>query len=80
MIGQHRFAHGFAFAGNQWLADGAGLGRMVRKHGRAALVNAMIIPFAAAALGLVRGARHALRPWPYSPGLPWATTSACGGA
>jgi hypothetical protein len=65
MIGQHRFATGFAFAGNQWLADGAGLGRMVRKHGRAALVNAMIIPFAAAALGLVRGARHAMRPWPY---------------
>jgi glycosyltransferase involved in cell wall biosynthesis len=69
MIGQHRFAHGFAFAGNQWLADGAGLGRMVRKHGRAALVNAMIIPFAAAALGLVRGARHALRPWPYFAGF-----------
>lgn len=69
MIGQHRFANGFAFAGQQWLADGAGLGRMVRKHGRAALVNAMIIPFAAAALGLVRGARHALRPWPYFAGF-----------
>jgi glycosyltransferase involved in cell wall biosynthesis len=69
MIGQHRFANGFAFAGKQWLADGAGLGRMVRKHGRAALVNAMIIPFAAAALGLVRGARQALRPWPYFAGF-----------
>ncbi|MGZ4166314.1 MAG: glycosyltransferase [Solirubrobacteraceae bacterium] len=69
MVGQHRFASGFAFAGNQWLADGAGLGRMVRKHGRAALVNAMIIPFAAAALGLVRGARQALRPWPYFAGF-----------
>ena len=69
MIGQHRFAHGFAFAGNQWLADGAGLGRMVRKHGRAALVNAMIIPFAAAALGLVRGMRQAMRPWPYFAGF-----------
>ena len=69
MIGQHRFADGFAFAGKQWLADGAGLGRMVRKHGRAALVNAMIIPFAAAALGLVRGSRQALRPWPYFAGF-----------
>jgi glycosyltransferase involved in cell wall biosynthesis len=69
MIGQHRFANGFAFAGKQWLADGAGLGRMVRKHGRAALVNAMIIPFAAAALGLVRGATQALRPWPYFTGF-----------
>jgi glycosyltransferase involved in cell wall biosynthesis len=69
MIGQHRFANGFAFAGKQWLADGAGLGRMVRKHGRAALVNAMVIPFAAAALGLVRGTRQALRPWPYFTGF-----------
>jgi glycosyltransferase involved in cell wall biosynthesis len=69
MIGEHRFANGFTFAGKQWLADGAGLGRMVRKHGRAAVVNAMIIPFAAAALGLVRGARQALRPWPYFAGF-----------
>jgi glycosyltransferase involved in cell wall biosynthesis len=69
MIGQHRFGHGFAFAGQQWLADGAGLGRMVRKHGRAALVNAMIIPFASAGLGLARGARQALRPWPYFAGF-----------
>jgi hypothetical protein len=69
MIGQHRFGNGFAFAGNQWLADGAGLGRMVRKHGRAALVNAMLIPFAAAALGLVRGTTQALRPWPYFTGF-----------
>jgi hypothetical protein len=68
MVGQHRFANGFVFAGKQWLADGAGLGRMVRKHGRAALVSAMI-PFAAAALGLVRGARQALRPWPYFAGF-----------
>jgi glycosyltransferase involved in cell wall biosynthesis len=69
MIGQHRFGTGFAFAGQQWLADGAGLGRMVRKHGRAALVNAMLIPFAAAALGLFRGTRQALRPWPYFAGF-----------
>ncbi|MGA9857824.1 MAG: glycosyltransferase, partial [Solirubrobacteraceae bacterium] len=69
MVGQHRFGSGFPFAGQQWLADGAGLGRMVRKHGRAALVNAVVIPFGAAALGIVRGARHALRPWPYFAGF-----------
>jgi glycosyltransferase involved in cell wall biosynthesis len=69
MIGQHRFGAGFDFAGKQWLADGAGLGRMVRKHGRAALLNAMVIPFAAAALGLVRGAGQALRTWPYFAGF-----------
>jgi glycosyltransferase involved in cell wall biosynthesis len=68
MICQHRFAHGFSFAGKQWLADGAGLGRMVRKHGRAALLSAMI-PFAAAALGLVSGVRDSLRPWPYFVGF-----------
>jgi glycosyltransferase involved in cell wall biosynthesis len=68
MIGQHRFAHGFAFAGQQWLADGAGLGRMVRKHGRTALVSSMI-PFAAAGLGLVRGVKQALRSWPYFVGF-----------
>jgi glycosyltransferase involved in cell wall biosynthesis len=68
MIGQHRFATGFSFAGKQWLADGAGLGRMVRKHGRAGLVSAMI-PFAAAAVGMVRGVRETLRPWPYFVGF-----------
>jgi glycosyltransferase involved in cell wall biosynthesis len=68
MIGRHRFANGFTFAGKQWLDDGAGLGRMVRKHGRAALFNAMI-PFGAAALGILRGAREALRPWPYFAGF-----------
>jgi hypothetical protein len=68
MIGQHRFANGFTFARNQWIADGAGLGRMVRKHGSAALVNAMI-PFGAAALGIVRGMRDTLRPWPYFAGF-----------
>jgi glycosyltransferase involved in cell wall biosynthesis len=68
MVGQHRFANGFTYAGTQWLADGAGLGRMVRKHGTPALVSAMI-PFAAAALGIVRGVRDALRPWPYFAGF-----------
>ncbi len=68
MVGLHRFADGFSFASKQWLADGAGLGRMVRKHGRSALINAMI-PFAAAALGMARGMREALRPWPYFAGF-----------
>ena len=68
MVGLHRFADGFAFAGKQWLADGAGLGRMVRKHGGPALLNA-VIPFAAAALGMARGMREALRPWPYFAGF-----------
>jgi glycosyltransferase involved in cell wall biosynthesis len=69
MVGEHRFDSGFDFAGKQWLADGAGLGRIVRKHGRAALLNAMVIPFAAAALGLVRGVSHGLRTWPYFAGF-----------
>jgi glycosyltransferase involved in cell wall biosynthesis len=68
MIGQHRFGKGFAFARDQWTADGAGLGRMVRKHGRAALVSAMV-PFAAAGLGIVRGIREMGRPWPYFAGF-----------
>jgi glycosyltransferase involved in cell wall biosynthesis len=68
MICQHRFADGFRFARKQWTADGAGLGRMVRKHGRTALVSAMM-PFAAAALGIARGTRDTLRPWPYFAGF-----------
>lgn len=68
MIGQHRFGDGFSFARNQWIADGAGLGRIVRKHGSAALLNAMI-PFGAAVLGIARGMRDTLRPWPYFAGF-----------
>jgi glycosyltransferase involved in cell wall biosynthesis len=64
MITEHRFGDGFAFARDQWTADGAGLGRMVRKHGTRALVNTMM-PFGAAALGIVRGMRDRLRSWPY---------------
>lgn len=68
MIGQHRFGDGFSFARNQWIADGAGLGRIVRKHGRPAVFKAMI-PFGAAVLGIARGMRDALRPWPYFAGF-----------
>jgi glycosyltransferase involved in cell wall biosynthesis len=47
----HRFGDGFAFALGQWLADGRGLGRTVRKEGlRAAALAAL--PAAAAARGI----------------------------
>lgn len=54
----HRFGDGFEFAKAQWLADGHGLGRMIRKHGwRAALL--LGLPVAAgvrgAVLSVVRG-------------------------
>ena len=68
MLCRHRFAHGFGFARRQWTADGAGLGRMVRKHGRAAVISAMK-PFGAAALGALRGMSETLRPWPYFAGF-----------
>jgi glycosyltransferase involved in cell wall biosynthesis len=68
MVCRHRFATGFKFARRQWTADGAGLGRMVRKHGRTAIVSAMM-PFGAAALGVLRGVGETLRPWPYFAGF-----------
>ena len=46
----HRFCDGFEFARAQWLADGAGLGRTVRKEGMRALALAAL-PAAAAARG-----------------------------
>jgi glycosyltransferase involved in cell wall biosynthesis len=50
---QHRFEAGFRFALNQWMADGAGLGRMVRKYGwRASGMLAM--PALGALLGMGR--------------------------
>jgi glycosyltransferase involved in cell wall biosynthesis len=52
-IVDHRFAPGYAAAREQWLADGAGLGRLVRKFGRPAL-RQLSIPFAAAAYWLAR--------------------------
>ncbi len=65
---RHRFRAGYAFATEQWLADGAGLGRLVRKHGSAALPSAMI-PFGAAALGIVRGIGSGFRLVPYYVGF-----------
>ena len=43
----HRFAAGFRAAREQWVADGEGLGRIVRKVGKPAL-RQLAIPFAAA--------------------------------
>ena len=47
----HRFGDTFAFARGQWLADGRGLARMIRKHGwRAGLL--LGLPLAASARGI----------------------------
>jgi glycosyltransferase involved in cell wall biosynthesis len=54
----HRFEDTFAFAKGQWLADGAGLGRMVQKYGlRAGLLLALPLAGAVRGIGLslVRG-------------------------
>jgi glycosyltransferase involved in cell wall biosynthesis len=50
VIVSHRFGDSFPFARGQWLADGAGLARTVRKHGlRSAWL--LLLPLAAAARG-----------------------------
>lgn len=48
----HRFGDGFAFALNQWLADGEGLGRMIRKH-RLRGLPLLGLPLAASVRGIV---------------------------
>jgi glycosyltransferase involved in cell wall biosynthesis len=61
----HRFDDTFAFAKNQWLADGEGLGRMIRKHGLRALPM-MGLPVAAGVRGIVLSAvRRELQWIPY---------------
>jgi hypothetical protein len=50
---RHRFAPGFAAARRQWIDDGAGLGRIVRKHGQSAW-RLLATPFAAAAYWIAR--------------------------
>ena len=53
VIVSHRFEPGFRFALNQFLMDGAGLGRMVRKFGwRSA--GLLLMPAAGAVLGVAR--------------------------
>jgi len=64
----HRFGAGYAFCQRQWLADGEGLGRMVRSHGARAVPNALI-PFPAAALGMLDAFADRLRPLPYFAGF-----------
>ena len=61
----HRFEGGYRFARSQWLADGHGLGRMVRKFGlRSAWLLAL--PLGAAARGIVTSlARREPRWVPY---------------
>jgi glycosyltransferase involved in cell wall biosynthesis len=48
----HRFGDTFDFAKGQWLADGDGHGRMIRKHGAGGWRHA-VIPLAATARGIV---------------------------
>lgn len=47
----HRFGDGWTFALNQWLADGEGLGRMIRKH-RLRGLPLLGLPLAAAVRGI----------------------------
>jgi glycosyltransferase involved in cell wall biosynthesis len=47
----HRFDDSFGFAKSQWLADGEGLGRMIRKHRLRGLPLAML-PLAACVRGI----------------------------
>jgi len=53
VVVEHRFAPSFKAAWAQWTADGAGLGRLVRKDGWSGL-RYLIIPFAAAGYWLAR--------------------------
>jgi glycosyltransferase involved in cell wall biosynthesis len=48
----HRFEDTFAFARAQWLADGQGFGRMLRKHGVRS-IWLIGVPFAAAVRGII---------------------------
>jgi hypothetical protein len=50
---RHRFGPGFRFALGQFLADGAGLGRVVRKYGWPA-APALVIPAGGTVLGIGR--------------------------
>lgn len=62
---EHRFAEdSFAFARNQWLADGRGLGRMVLTHGWRG-GHLAFLPFAAMIRGLALSV--ARREWQWTP-------------
>lgn len=65
VVVEHRFPPGFDFAKRQWLADGAGLGRMIRARGLRAL-PLFGMPIAGAVLGIGRGVlRGSVRWVPY---------------
>jgi glycosyltransferase involved in cell wall biosynthesis len=49
---EHRFGDDFDFAKGQWLADGAGFGRMIRTRGARAL-PLVVLPLAAAVRGMI---------------------------
>lgn len=52
VVVEHRFGDDFDFARGQWLADGAGLARMVRTRGLSA-ARLVALPFAAALRGMI---------------------------
>ncbi len=64
---RHRYGRGWHTAVGQWTADGAGLGRLVRKDGLAAVHWAML-PLGAAALGTARSIRDGFDTLPYYAG------------
>lgn len=63
----HYYPPGFEFAKDQWLADGEGLGRLLRRHGSSGL-RAAILPFGSAVLGILRGLGVGIGSWPYYTG------------
>lgn len=69
---EHRFAgDDFAFALDQFLMDGTGLGRMVRKHGLRG-VRLLALPFAAALRGSALSAARGQPRWvPYYAAFCW---------
>ncbi len=64
VVARHRFAAGFEFARDQWLADGAGWGRLARRFGPSAAVRATT-PFGAALVGIARAGTGGYRWVPY---------------
>jgi hypothetical protein len=69
---RHRFAgDDFAFAKDQFLMDGAGLGRMVAKH-RLRGTSLLVLPIAAAARGILLSVLRGEPRW-----LPYYASFAC---
>lgn len=61
---EHRYGGGLRVAIGQWTADGAGLGRLVRKDGLSALRWTML-PVGASAIGIVRSIADGFLTVPY---------------